>query len=66
MTRQPVPVLAVVTGSRATIGEELQESQTWMDDAYWLRFSRRPVTPQGFINWWIARRWVIPRDITKE
>lgn len=37
------------------------------DDAYWARVAGRfPAAPQTLINWWIARRWVRPRDITKE
>lgn len=38
-----------------------------MDDAHWARQAARfPVSPQGFINWWVSRRWLRPRDITKE
>ena len=38
-----------------------------LDDAYWSSQVRAtPFTWQAFTDWWIARRWIIPRDITKE
>lgn len=45
----------------------LEEDTARMDDARWARAARRLwVTPQQFLLWWIARRWVRPRDIRKE
>lgn len=46
--------------------DQLRESVARMDDAYWARYVMRPFTWQRYINWWIARRWVRPRDIRKE
>jgi hypothetical protein len=36
------------------------------DDAFWAAFIRRPFSWQQYTTWWVARRWVIPRDIRKE
>ncbi len=46
--------------------EVLAESVSTVDDAFWLRRARGPWQGwQAFTNWWIARRWVQPRDIRK-
>lgn len=47
-------------------GAHIEEHTARLDDAHWARFVRRMPSPQDFLNWWIARRWVKPRDITKE
>lgn len=64
----PTPVIAVVTADYdGGVQQALDDSVAHADDAFWARVVRRfPVTPQGFINWWVARRWLRPRDITKE
>jgi hypothetical protein len=45
--------------------EAFEEAGARMDDAYWLRVSQRPLTPQRFLDWWVARRWVVPRDVRR-
>ncbi len=45
--------------------EALDADVARYDDAYWARVARRPTSPQRFLNWWIARRWVMPRDIRR-
>lgn len=62
---QPVPVLAVVFGDRPE-HLELEESVARQDDVFWQQFSRRWSGWQGYLNWWVARRWIIPRDRKKE
>lgn len=44
-----------------------EESLARWDDAMWSRFVFGPVPFrwQTFILWWIARRYVIPRDPTR-
>lgn len=37
-----------------------------MATAYWRAALKRPFSWQGFTNWWVSRRWVIPRDPRKE
>lgn len=45
----------------------LDQDMSYRDDAHWARHAARfPVSPQGFLNWWVSRRWIRPRDITKE
>ncbi len=56
-------VIAVVDGE--DFEASFADSQARMQDAYWARYVRGPYTPQRFINWWIARRWIIPRDIRR-
>lgn len=67
----PAPVLGVIYTDLELDASEyernLGEVRAKLDDAFWARFVRRaPVTPQGFLNWWVARRWLRPRDITRE
>lgn len=35
------------------------------DDAMWSRMLRQPFSWQLFLNWWVARRWLIPRDVRR-
>ena len=35
------------------------------DDGYWARVLRLPFTWQTFLNWWVSRRYVVPRDPQK-
>lgn len=63
-TSYPARVIAVVGDdlSERNLAEDLAR---W-DDAYWLRVANGPFSWQRFTNWWVARRWVIPRDIRKQ
>ena len=36
-----------------------------LDDSIWARRIRLPFTWQRFINWWVCRRWLQPRDVRK-
>lgn len=64
-TRQPVPVIAVVMDDRP-LPVHLRETLARRDDAFWAAYVRRPFTWQRYLNWWVARRWVIPRDIRRQ
>jgi len=44
----------------------MEDSISRMDDAYWSRLVYRGFSWQRFLDWWIARRWIIPRDIRRE
>lgn len=46
--------------------ESMEDGISRMDDAYWSRFVRRDFSWQHFTDWWVARRWIIPRDIRRE
>jgi hypothetical protein len=35
------------------------------EDAYWARFVTKPFTWARFYAWWVARRFISPRDIRK-
>ncbi len=56
-------VIAVI--DREDFAEALDDSRARQDDAWWARYIRLPYTPQRFTNWWVARRWIIPRDIRR-
>lgn len=61
------PVIAVVsTDFDELVPKSLDESTARKDDAFWAQHMRLPFSWQRFLNWWVARRWVRPRDITKE
>lgn len=68
--RHPVPVVAVLYTdlelSTAAYTAQLDRMTARWDDVFWSRYTRRPFTWQRFLNWWVARRWVVPRDIRKE
>lgn len=49
-----------------SVGEALDDWQSRMDDRRWSWHAfRAPFTWQRFVDWWVARRWVIPRDHTR-
>ena len=62
MTRQPVPVMALQAETSEGLLESIDEVRGRLDDAYWARYMRRPFSWPRFYTWWIARRWVIPRN----
>jgi len=61
------PVLAVIFPEEDEDVERLLDDfVARKDDAYWARFVRQRFSWQRFIRWWVARRWVIPRDLRRE
>jgi hypothetical protein len=58
-------VYAVVDADTADFQAAIDNSISRQQDAYWAHYIRLPYTPQRFINWWVARRWIIPRDIRR-
>lgn len=64
---QPVPVEAVIAVEHPAFEQRAVDDFTAKrDDAFWAMQLKLPFTWQRFLNWWVARRWVRPRDITKE
>ena len=63
----PTPIRAIIyVEDEPEVGPALDRNTARLDDAFWATQVRLPYTPQRFLNWWIARRWVRPRDIRKE
>lgn len=54
-----------VTSDDGDFQRALDYSRARQDDAWWASYVRAPYTPQRFLNWWVARRWIIPRDIRR-
>lgn len=44
------------------LGSSYDLARSRVDDAHWARELRRPFTWHLFTLWWVARRWVMPRD----
>lgn len=45
----------------------LEDYQTHADDAWWaVEIRHWPFSWGRYRHWWIARRWLVPRDIQKE
>lgn len=61
-----IPAIVVFPETNEELPEQIIEYQGRMDDAYWSYQLRRPFSWSLYRRWWIARRWVIPRDIRKE
>ena len=61
----PAPTFAIVMGDGEDLGAALEDSMARRDDAYWLRYVRQRFAWQRFTDWWLARRWIVPRDIRK-
>jgi hypothetical protein len=58
-------VTAVIMIEDGYLVDSWAEDTARMDDAYWSRAARQPLSPQRFMDWWIARRWVMPRDVRR-
>jgi hypothetical protein len=43
----------------------LGRAQALIDDRYWSRHVTLPFTWQRFMDWWVSRRWVVPRDVRR-
>ena len=61
----PAPTIAVITGDQEDMTEALYDSVARRDDAYWLRFVRHRFSWTRFMYWWVARRWIVQRDVRK-
>lgn len=44
----------------------LEDSVARLDDRSWSAFVEGPFSWRRFTTWWVARRWVMPRDVRKE
>lgn len=45
---------------------DFEESTATRDDGFWSYIAfAAPFSWQWFLNWWIARRFVVPRDVRR-
>ena len=63
--RPLTPVLFSVTSDEEDLGEALMDSRARQDDAYWARLVRGRFSWRRYTSWWLARRWVVPRDVRR-
>ncbi len=57
------PVISVFT---PTGDADFDGTLARLDDAYWSRYvTVEPFTWQRFTHWWVARRYIQPRDIRR-
>ena len=63
----PMPVIRQFLVEDGFLVEEaLAEDLARRDDAYWRRLAAGPWRGwQAFTSWWVARRWVQPRDVRR-
>lgn len=64
-TGRLIPVIYAFTGTIEDLAEGIAESTARTEDLYWAFYVAQPFTWQRFIDWWAARRWVYPRDVTR-
>jgi hypothetical protein len=62
---RPTPVIFAITSEDADLDGAISDSIARQDDAFWHRFVRDRFTWRRFTHWWIARRFIVPRDIRK-
>lgn len=58
-------IILPLTSEEGDLQRELDGAMSAYDDRLWSFQVTQPFTWQGFLNWWVARRWVLPRDIRK-
>ena len=58
-------VFAVIDADATDFQTAFDKSISKQQDAFWAWYIKQPYTPQRFLNWWVARRWIIPRDIRR-
>lgn len=60
------PVVSLITpeGER-DVPEGYDAYTATVDDLWWSHFVRRSFTWPSFYRWWVARRWVRPRDVRR-
>ena len=62
----PTPVIVAMTDSFSSFAQSLEQGTAQMDDLYWWSVAYGPFSWRMFYQWWIARRWVMPRDVRKQ
>ena len=60
-----IPGIVVFPDQAEDIPVMLMSYGARMDDSWWAWYTAQPFTWPRFWNWWVARRWLIPRDIRK-
>lgn len=61
----PMRVVALSEGEGEDAQAEFDRTTARLDDAYWERFVRGAFSWARFTTWWVARRFVEPRDIRR-
>jgi hypothetical protein len=44
---------------------EIDDLDSRLEDAVWAGRLRLPFTWQRWLNWFVCRRWLLPRDVRK-
>jgi hypothetical protein len=60
-----IPVLYALTDETDDLAAGVERSVSRSDDLFWSRFVTRSFTWPRFLEWWVHRRWVQPRDVRK-
>ena len=55
-------VLAVMPEWDEEVVPQIEATRAAIDDDWWAAYIAQPFTWARFVNWWAARRWVVPRD----
>ena len=58
-------IILPLTSEVGELQQELDAAQAMYDDRAWSFQIMQPFGWQRFLNWWVARRYVKPRDIRK-
>lgn len=48
------------------VGPLFDDAVARADDAWWIRYVYAEFSWQRFMDWWAARRWIVPRDVRKQ
>ncbi len=56
--------LAITTEGEA-LEEGIDDATSRFDDLDWSYYVTRPFTWSRFMNWWVVRRWIEPRDVRR-
>ena len=58
-------VFLVIDSETEDLGEAIADATARWHDRVWGRYVMKPFTWQRFTNWWVARRWIMPRDVRR-
>ena len=61
-----IPAVVIFPNDGEDIPAMLMSYGARMDDAHWAWILTLPFSWPRFWSWWVARRWIVPRDIRKE
>ena len=60
------PAIVIFPDQEGDVPAMLMSFGARMDDARWAWSVGLPFSWPQFYAWWVARRWIVPRDIRKE